>query len=80
MDTLLKDMYSTFGIITRIIAPLAGRYAYATLKREEERLARGSTYEPTSFYEKNDAAIALEKDDPLRSRFKTPRIEWVTAG
>ncbi|MBN2688715.1 MAG: B12-binding domain-containing radical SAM protein, partial [Deltaproteobacteria bacterium] len=78
LDSLLRDMYATFGVITRIAAPLMGRYAYAALKREEKRLARGWTYEPTSFYEKNDAAIALEKADPGRSGFKTPHVEWVT--
>jgi hypothetical protein len=78
LDSLLRDMYATFGVITRIAAPLMGRYAYAALKREEKRLARGWTYEPASFYEKNEAAIALEKADPVRSGFKTPRVEWVS--
>jgi radical SAM superfamily enzyme YgiQ (UPF0313 family) len=78
MESLLKGLYNTFGLLTRIAAPVIGRYVYHTIKREERRLARGWTYEPDSFYEKNAAAIALEKSDPAKIKFKAPRIEWVT--
>ncbi len=50
------------------IAPLIGRFAYFTLKREEERLAAGLNYEPVSFYEKNAAALALGKTHPARKK------------
>jgi radical SAM superfamily enzyme YgiQ (UPF0313 family) len=60
MDTLLTDIYKTFGWKTRIIAPLFGRYALATLKGEEKRLKEGWLYEPDSHFEKNRAALALE--------------------
>jgi radical SAM superfamily enzyme YgiQ (UPF0313 family) len=78
MEFLLKDLYKTFGLLTRITAPVIGRYIYYTIKKEEQRLARGWTYEPGSFYEKNAAAIALEKADPAQFKIKAPRIEWVT--
>jgi radical SAM superfamily enzyme YgiQ (UPF0313 family) len=78
MEFLLKDLYKTFGLLTRITAPVIGRYIYYTIKKEEQRLARGWTYEPGSFYEKNPAAIALEKADPAQFKIKAPRIEWVT--
>jgi hypothetical protein len=78
MEFLLKDLYNTFGWLTRITAPVIGRYIYCTIKKEEQRLARGWTYEPGSFYEKNAAAIALEKADPAQFKIKAPRIEWVT--
>jgi radical SAM superfamily enzyme YgiQ (UPF0313 family) len=78
MEFLLKDLCKTFGLLTRIAAPFIGRYIYYTVKREEQRLARGWTYEPGSFYEKNAAAIALEKADPAQFKIKAPRIEWVT--
>ncbi len=58
---LLQDIYAEFGLVTRLITPLIGRFAYFSLKREEERLAAGLSYEPGFFYEKNDAALALEK-------------------
>ncbi|HUH65447.1 MAG TPA: cobalamin-dependent protein [Syntrophales bacterium] len=74
-DRLLKDICAEFGWKTKIIAPVIGVCAFYSLKKEEERLARGWTYEPSSFYEKNDAALALEeaqeakrKSDRLRRR------------
>ena len=58
---LLADIYKTFGWKTRLVAPLIGRFALISLKREEARLAAGWTYEPTAFHEKNAAAVALEQ-------------------
>jgi len=52
MNSLLQEIYETFGWKTRIIAPLAGRYVYAVLKKEERRLANGWTYEPDCFMKK----------------------------
>jgi len=58
---LLADIYETFGWKTRLLAPLFGRYVHSRLKKEEERLAAGNSYEPRSFCENNAAALALEK-------------------
>lgn len=63
MAELLDDLYATFGWKTRLIAPLFGRYVLARLAREEQRLNRGWTYEPTAILEKNAAAAALEKTE-----------------
>ena len=60
-ESLLMDIYAEFGWMPRLVAPLLGRYAFFTLKREEARLVAGQTYEPRSFLEKNEAALALEK-------------------
>jgi radical SAM superfamily enzyme YgiQ (UPF0313 family) len=60
MKRLLQDLYKTFGLRTRLIAPLVGRVLLFTLRREEKRLARGWTYEPKTFYEKNPSALAVE--------------------
>ena len=82
-EKLLKDIYAEFGWITRLITPLIGRFAYFTLKREEERLAAGWTYEPVSFHEKNAAALALEKPHPARQKAemqKIPSLVDVPAG
>ncbi|MCP4349679.1 MAG: B12-binding domain-containing radical SAM protein [Desulfobacterales bacterium] len=65
MNSLLQDIYEEFGWKTRMIAPLAGRYIFAALKREEKRLANGWTYEPEIYYEKNAAALALENEEPV---------------
>ncbi len=69
-DKLLKDIYTAFGWKTRIIAPFIGRYTLRSLKKEEERLARGWTYEPSCFYEKNSAAKALNAAAAVKHRLK----------
>lgn len=68
MDALLKDLYRTFGWVTRAAAPVTGRYLYETMKREEARLARGWTWEPETFFEKNEAALALDQAVPSPAR------------
>ena len=78
MNSLLQEIYETFGWKTRIIAPLAGRYVYAVLKKEERRLANGWTYEPDCFYEKNAAALTLENASPPCSEPLSPKIRYVS--
>lgn len=78
MNSLLQEIYETFGWKTRIIAPLAGRYVYAVLKKEERRLANGWTYEPDCFYEKNAAALALENALPPYSEPLSSKIRYVS--
>jgi len=60
-ERLLEDITAAFGWTARIVAPLFGLFALFSLKREEERLAGGWTYEPASFCDKNAAALALDK-------------------
>lgn len=76
-DRLLKDIYAAFGWTTRLITPLLGRYAYFMLKREEERLAAGWTYEPDGFCEKNAAAIKLSEEEAARHKAKTGKLHPV---
>ncbi len=75
MDFLLQDLYSEFGAKTRLAAPVAGRWIFLAMKREERRLRAGWTYEPECFYEKNAAAAALDR--PAASRFKRLGISSV---
>ena len=82
-EQLLKDIYAEFGWVTRLITPFIGRFAYFTLKREEERLAAGLTYEPVSFHEKNAAALALGQTQPAGKKAevrKIPSLVDVPAG
>ena len=76
MDALLQDIYATFGLATRIITPLIGRFAYWSLRKEEARLAGGLTYEPACAYEKNPAARALENSHPGRRKIRAPQADW----
>lgn len=75
---LLMDIYAEFGWAPRLVAPLLGRYAFFTLQREEARLAAGRTYEPRSFLEKNEAALALEKEIAPRSKSRIQELNHVT--
>ncbi len=60
LSDLLKDIYREFGLKTRLIAPVVGRYLLVAMKNEEKRLANGWTLEPGCFYEKNRAALKLD--------------------
>ncbi len=62
LDVLLQDICKEFGWKTKIAAPVIGRHVYRLLKKEDERLASGWTYEPKTFYEKNEAALSLVSD------------------
>jgi radical SAM superfamily enzyme YgiQ (UPF0313 family) len=71
IDDLLHDIYATFGLQPRIIAPVAGRYIYWAMKKEEKRLAAGWTLEPNTFFEKNKAASSLTL---TQESVKTPLV------
>jgi hypothetical protein len=51
---LLQDIQREIGLKARLAAPLAGRLVFSALHREAEKLKRGHTYEPPTFYEMND--------------------------
>jgi len=57
----LKELYKELGLKARLIAPVAGRYVYTKLKREQRRLSKGWTCEPPTFYEHNAAAIGVAR-------------------
>ena len=52
---ILDELYAEFGQKSRLAAPVVGRYLYHTLRREEQRLQEGCTYEPPTFFETNFA-------------------------
>ena len=60
-NDLLEDLYQTFGWKTRFLAPIIGQFLSWTIRREEQRLNRGWTYEPPVVYEKNALAIKLDR-------------------
>jgi radical SAM superfamily enzyme YgiQ (UPF0313 family) len=65
MDRLLKDIYMEFGWKTRLLTPPLGVFVYINLIMEEKRLAKGRQYDPPAFYEKNEAARALDQQKAL---------------
>lgn len=61
LDATLKSLYTEFGLIARLTAPVLGRFLHYTITAEARRLAQGWTYEPMTVYEKNEKARRLEK-------------------
>ena len=55
----LTEIYRVCGLLPRLCAPLLGRIAYRKLASEQQRLARGWTYEPPCVYEHNARAREL---------------------
>jgi radical SAM superfamily enzyme YgiQ (UPF0313 family) len=78
IESLLHDIYGEFGWRTKLIAPVVGRFLYASAKKEDIRLAQGWTYEPRSFLQKNTTALALDR---IRKAGKAGilEIQWVTS-
>ncbi len=77
IDILLADICHEFGWKTKILAPVIGTYIYHQIKKEEDRLARGWTYEPATFYETNNAARTSWKPDFKTTRSQVPEYQWV---
>ncbi len=63
-----RDLYKEFGWKTRIMANTMGPALYMLMKREDRRLAKGWTYEPSTKYLKNTAAVDLEMENSRRKR------------
>ena len=59
IDALLRELHREFGLKSRFYSAVGGAYVRWKIHREEQRLARGWTYEPATFYEQNEAAQRL---------------------
>jgi radical SAM superfamily enzyme YgiQ (UPF0313 family) len=55
MSSLLAELYQEFGWKSRVYGSLGGRWLLSRIRREENSLADGWTYEPPTFYERNAA-------------------------
>ena len=53
IDELLSELYEECGWLSRLAAPIVGRYLYRKLRRQDEMLQDNWTYEPPVFYETN---------------------------
>lgn len=72
LSGLLGEITREVGLRARLAAPLAGRFVWAKLRREQARLSDGRAYEPPTFYEANAAMAA--------GRPGASPITWVAAG
>ena len=76
MSRILRSLYEEFGWKSRLVAAVAGPYALWKARREEKRLSQGWTYEPPTFYERNDFVdLPVAKDRPQAElcSYITPR-------
>ena len=77
MAEILGDLYREFGWKSRLAAAFGGPYVLWKTRQEEKRLAQGWTYEPPTFYEKNDFVEASNASDAPHAepcRYVTPRV------
>ncbi len=72
MSAILKDLHREFGLKSRLFSAMGGRHVLRKIRKEEKRLAAGWTYEPPTFYEKNN--WFGDRTVPALCRFVTPRI------
>jgi len=74
-SVLLGDLVEEFGGKTRRYGVFGGHYLQQKIRLEEQRLAQGWTYEPPTFYEANEAALALPHhgEPPRRARYVEPQ-------
>ena len=49
ISQVLKDIYREYGLKSRLLAPLVGRFLRVTMAREDRRLRSGQTYAPPTF-------------------------------
>jgi hypothetical protein len=79
MSQILRDLYDEFGWKSRLVATLAGPYVLWKTRREEKRLASGWTYDPPTFYEKNDTVElpVVRHPHAKHCRNATPRFTQV---
>jgi hypothetical protein len=71
LSALLADLHREFGWKSRLFSAVGSWYVLWKIRREEKRLASGWTYEPPTYYEKNDACEELAA--AARCRYVTPR-------
>ena len=75
LSGLLDEIKREVGIKARLIVPLAGRFVWSRLRKEEKHLKSGGTYEPPTFYEANEPMFS----ETLRKGSYAKLIKWVHA-
>jgi hypothetical protein len=55
ISLILEGVHREFGLKSRLVAPILGRYVRFMMARESRRLRHGWTYEPPTFCEAKQA-------------------------
>ena len=71
MSALLDELHAEYGWKARLFSALGGRWLLRQIRKEEQRLANGWTYEPPTFYERN--AAVTDRPQAALCRAATPR-------
>jgi hypothetical protein len=64
MSALLHELHAEFGWKSRLSSAIGSRWLLRHIRKEEKRLAEGFSYEPPTFYERNEA-VTDRPDVPL---------------
>lgn len=59
-EKLMSELFAEYGDQAEHFARVAGPFVLQKIREEEQRLKDGWTYEPPTFYEKNDAWLKME--------------------
>ena len=70
MSALLRELHAEFGWKSRLASAIGGRWVLRQIRKEEKRLAAGLSYEPPTFYERNDAVT--DRPEVALCRSATP--------
>ncbi|MCX6721179.1 MAG: cobalamin-dependent protein [Candidatus Staskawiczbacteria bacterium] len=73
MSALLRELHAEFGWKSRLASTFGGRWVLCQIRKEEKRLAEGFSYEPPTFYERNEA-VTGHPDVPL-CKFAAPSAD-----
>ncbi|MBI4431550.1 MAG: cobalamin B12-binding domain-containing protein [Candidatus Omnitrophica bacterium] len=74
ISTVLEDVKREFGLKARLMTPIVGRVILHKIRKEDEFLKSGGTYEPPVFYELNQQMIALKQK--VRAGFQP--VKWIS--
>jgi radical SAM superfamily enzyme YgiQ (UPF0313 family) len=55
MSAVLRELHAEFGWKSRLVSAFGSRWVLGKIRQEEKRLAAGMSYEPPTFYERNEA-------------------------
>ena len=72
MSALLREMHAEFGWKSRVASAIGGRWVLRQIRKEQKRLDAGFSYEPPTFYERNEAVVDCPEAPVCRSAEPLP--------
>ncbi len=72
MSALLRELRAELGWKSRLASAIGGRWVLRKIRQEEKRLAEGFSYEPPTFYERNE--LVSDRPSANQCRSATPLV------